>query len=69
MLTIRPDIKITRRLYSHFVVDEADEVLLQTPHLAECFTYVLEHSNQEVMFVFDTLTYRVKLTVHPHVPV
>ena len=62
MLQIKPDIRITRRLYSHFVLDSSDLVLLQTPHLAECFDYLIDGGHREVHIVCDNASYRLTLS-------
>lgn len=62
MLILRPDIKITRRLYSHFLLDEHRTMLLQTPRLAECFDHLHTSDDTHFRVEFDDIAYVVQIT-------
>lgn len=59
MLTLKPDVRITRRLQSHFIIDEEGFVLLQTPRLQECFAWLTLNDHAEVLIAFDGEHFRL----------
>lgn len=61
MLTLRPDIKITRRLYSHFLLAEDRSMLLQTPRLSECFDHLYQSDDTHFRVEFDDTAYLVQI--------
>jgi len=45
MLTLRTDIYITRRMRSHFIVDDDEFVRFSAPQLADCVEWLFENDH------------------------
>jgi hypothetical protein len=57
MLTLRTDVYITRRMRSHFIVDNDEFVRFSAPQLADCLEWLVEN---------DQLQFRVEAGVNAY---
>lgn len=62
MLTLRTDIYITRRLRSHFIVDDDEFVRFTAPTIDQCLAWLID--NDYTAFILDAGAERYYVTLH-----